>query len=408
MSGGKNGLGPLWKLDGLQLLLTAGALLNSIAFFAALPFAALYLDARTGLSEGAIGAVIGSIALIASVGGVLGGILIDRFGTVPMMILGLSCYVAIYLGLTAATSTTAIVALLLGLGAARLFVEPGGKKLMSLAADEDGRIFRVRYMVLCFGAIVGPAIGGVLYSVSVTAFFAVPAFFYSGYLTLIAVRRKPLAALENTVDERGPRFPLRDALRDVRLLAATGAGVAIFFVFSQLESMIPLYMSSEWGEEAVRYFAVLFIANAVLALVMQVPIAWLSGKIARPTLILIGCSAFALSFLCFYLAADQGLAMLYLGIFLWTVGEGVLLPLPDIAVHEIAVDDRKGTYFGIAEIRYIGFFAGPFVGGLLLAHGSVYFVVMALAVFACVPLLLTRGSSPADMKGQEVTAGADS
>ncbi|MBZ2409668.1 MFS transporter [Streptomyces sp. L06] len=223
--------------------------------------------------------------------------------------------------------------------------------------------------------------------------------------------RRPPEAARGAREHGGRARPTLPApRRAARRAPARGdrAGVAIFFVFSQLESMIPLYMSSEWGEEAVRYFAVLFIANAVLALVMQVPIAWLSGKIARPTLILIGCSAFALSFLCFYLAADQGLAMLYLGIFLWTVGEGVLLPLPDIAVHEIAVDDRKGTYFGIAEIRYIGFFAGPFVGGLLLAHGSVYFVVMALAVFACVPLLLTRGSSPADTKGQEVTAGADS
>ncbi|MFI8204765.1 MFS transporter [Streptomyces sp. NPDC085937] len=398
---------PLWRLDGLQALLAAGSLLNAIAFFAAMPFASIYLASRTSLSEVAIGAVVGSIALIASVGGVVGGTLVDRFGTVPMMVLGLSAYVGIYAGLTVADGAPAIVSLLLGLGLARLFVEPGGKKLMSLAADEDGRIFRVRYMILCFGGIVGPAIGGVLYSISAVAFFAVPALFYTGYLTLILARRKRLAALEGGAEERGPRFPLRAALRDRLLLAATAAGLVIFFVFSQLESMIPLYMADEWGGDAVRLFAGLFIANAVLALLLQVPIVWLSRKVRPNLMVVIGCVGFALSFLCFYAAADEGLFMLYLGIVFWTVGEGVLLPLPDIAVHEIASDDRKGTYFGIAEIRYLGFFAGPFVGGLLLGGDVAYFVVMALSIFVCAPLLMSRRKSVASNGRTEVTVGAE-
>ncbi|MGW1539059.1 MFS transporter [Streptomyces sp. NPDC002309] len=398
---------PLWRLDGLQALLAAGSLLNAIAFFAAMPFASIYLASRTSLSDVAIGAVVGSIALIASVGGVLGGLLVDRFGTVPMMVLGLSAYVGIYAGLTVADGTSAIVSLLLGLGVARLFVEPGGKKLMSLAADEDGRIFRVRYMVLCFGGIVGPAIGGILYSVSAVAFFAVPALFYTGYLLLILARRGRLAALEGSAEDAGPRFPLRAALRDRLLLAATAAGLVIFFVFSQFESMIPLYIAGEWGDDAVRYFAGLFIANAVLALLLQMPIVWLSRKVRPNLMVVIGCVGFALSFACFHLAATEGLPMLYLGVVFWTVGEGVLLPLPDIAVHEIARDDRKGTYFGVAEIRYLGFFAGPFAGGLLLGGGVLYFVVMALSIFVCAPLLMTRRETAAGNGRTEVTVGAD-
>ncbi|WP_067033503.1 MFS transporter [Streptomyces dysideae] len=398
---------PLWRLDGVQALLAAGSLLNAIAFFAAMPFASIYLASNTSLSAVAIGAVVGSIALIASVGGVVGGMLVDRFGTVPMMVLGLSAYVCIYAGLTVADGAPAIVSLLLGLGVARLFVEPGGKKLMSLAADEDGRIFRVRYMVLCIGGIVGPAIGGVLYSIGAVVFFAVPAVFYTGYLLLILGRRKQLAALEGGAEDGGPRFPLGAALRDRALLAATAAGLVIFFVFSQFESMIPLYMAGEWGEDAVHYFAGLFIANAVLALLLQVAIVWLSRKLRPNLVIVIGCVGFALSFACFYAAATEGLFMLYLGIVFWTVGEGVLLPLPDIAVHEIASDDRKGTYFGVAEIRYLGFFAGPFVGGLLLGGDAVYFVVMALSIFVCAPLLMSRRKTAVSNGGTEVTVGAD-
>ncbi|WP_228538211.1 MFS transporter [Nocardia sp. XZ_19_385] len=398
---------PLWHLDGLQALLTAGSLLNAIAFFAAMPFASIYLATHTPLSNAAIGAVVGGIALIGSVGGVLGGVLVDRFGAVPMMSLGLVAYTGIYVSLTVARETSVIVALLLGLGAARLFVEPGGKKLLSLAAGDDGRIFRVRYMVLCFGAIIGPAIGGVLYNVSVTAFFAVPALFYAGYFVLVLVFRKQLSFQESSGMEAGTHFPLRAAVRDRKLLAAIAAGFAIFLVFSQLESMIPLYIKGEWGQEAVGYFAGLFITNAVLALAFQVPIDWLSRKVSHNLLILIGCAGFALSFACFMAASTQGLVMLYIGIVFWTLGEGVLLPLPDIAIHEIATDDRKGTYFGLSECRYLGFFAGPFIGGLLLAQESVYFVVMALAIFICVPLLVSKGPAIATARSEKKEEAAD-
>ncbi len=37
-------------------------------------------------------------------------------------------------------------------------------------------------------------------------------------------------------------------LRDRRLLAVVTGGIVVFFVFSQLESMIPLYMKGQYGD----------------------------------------------------------------------------------------------------------------------------------------------------------------
>ncbi|QKG23044.1 hypothetical protein [Actinomadura verrucosospora] len=54
----------------------------------------------------------------------------------------------------------------------------------------------------------------------------------------------------------------------------------------------------------------------------------------------------------------------------WTVGEGILLPMPDMAVHEMASDERKGAYFGLSEVRQPGFFLGPLAGGFLLDAGT--------------------------------------
>lgn len=386
---------PLWRMSGIQLLLEAGALLNSIAFFAAMPFASLYLSDHTRLSKPAIGAVVGAVCLITACGGFAGGALVDRIGATRLMRIGLLLDVIVYGLLATVRSAALIVLLIVLLGPARLMVDPAGKKLLSLAMAGHARAFRVRYMTLCAGAIAGPAIGGVLYHVSPVAFFAVPAFFYGAYMVLIASRSRRLAALETRSEEEATAGgSLTAALRDRRLIAIVGAGIVIFFVFSQLESMIPLYMKGLYGRHAQSYYAVLFITNAVLALAFQVPIDRAAAKLSRNALIALGCAAFALSFVCFW-ASSASIVLLFAGIAVWTVGEGILLPMPDMAVHEMAGDHQKGVYFGFSDVRQVGFFCGPLVGGFLLgADVTVYFVVMGSLIFLCAPLLFRSSAVP--------------
>jgi MFS family permease len=387
---------PLWRMSSHERLLETAALLNAIAFFAALPFASLYLSDHTSLSKPAIGAVVGGIAFVAAFGGIVGGQFVDRFGAVRVMLVGLAGYVVVYGSLAVARGDVLIVVLLLLLGPPKLLVDPGSKKLLSLASDGSGRVFRRRYMTLCLGGILGPLIGSALYSISPVWFFAVPSIVYAAYALLFLSRRRTLQELERPESQGATRFPLSQAVRDRRLLAAAFAGLVIFIVFSQLESMIPLFMKGLYADQAQRYFAAMFMVNAVLALALQIPIDWVSTKLGHSRLVLLGCVNFALSFFCFW-AGEASLAMMFVGIVFWTIGEGVLFPMPDMAVHAIADDRRKATYFGFADTRYSGFFLGPVIGGALLT-GSVpaYFVIMALLIFGCAPLLIPQFAAPAE------------
>ncbi|GAA4239741.1 MFS transporter [Actinomadura meridiana] len=392
MSATEKGRAPLWRLSPAQRLLEGGALLNSLAFFAAMPFAPLYLSERTGLGKPAVGAVVGGVALTAAFGGLLGGMIVDRLGAVPLMRVGLVLHVVVYALLATTGAAAAIVVLFLLLGVARLLVEPGAKKLLSQVADDEGRVFRVRYMTLCAGAIAGPAIGGVLYHVGAVAFFAVPAAFYAAYLVLVVWRDADLVALGtfSGQDDVSSRGSVAATLRDRRLLTVVTGGIVVFFVFSQMESMIPLYMKGRYGDRTEEYFAALFITNAVLALAFQLPIDRVSGRLGRNVMTVVGAANFTVAFGCFW-ASPSGLGWLYVGIVFWTIGEGILLPMPDMVVHEIADDANRGAYFGLSEVRQLGFFLGPFAGGFLLDAGTMpYFVVMATAIFLCVPLLIRR------------------
>lgn len=402
----------LWRIGGTQRLLAFGSLLGAVAFFAVMPFGALYLDEFTSLTTVAIGAVIGGVSLIGALGGFAGGMAVDRFGAVRCMMLGLAMDVLIFALFTVVRGEAGIIALFLLLGVSRMLFEPASKKLMSMSSDDDGRIFRLRYMTLCAGAIVGPLVGGLLYNISIPLFFATPAVLYLWFLIVIfrnTDRLQPPVPAGG--DQRAPSYPIASTIRDRRLLAAIAAGLIIFVVFSQLESMIPLVMRGFFGDSTEIIFAWLLVANAAFALVLQPIIDRAADKISYNGLVLIGACGFALSFGCFALMSS-GVGWLYLGIVFWTIGEGTLLPMPDMAVHQLASDEKKGAYFGLSELRYIGFFLGPILGGALLGNENHnlngYFVVSALAIGLCVPFLLKRtGRGQQRTEVQAPSTGSD-
>jgi MFS family permease len=377
-----------WFHDPVLRLLVTGSLLNSVAFFATLPFLTLYLSDISAFSQSQIGAVVGSVALISAFGGFFGGLLTDRLGAVRLIRAGLALYVITYLLLALTERVLAVVLLVMLLGVGRLMVEPSMKKLLSLAAADTGSVmFRIRYVTLCLGAIIGPLIGAALYAVSRDAIFILPAVVFAGYFVFFSLNSARLRAVDSPRDEQGP-VNWSVALRDRTLMLVIAAGLVVFFVFSQFESILPLFIKQERGDAAVGYFSTLLATNAALGIVMQYPVARISRRLSTPAMALIGCVGFAVSLVLFTFLTISPV-FLYIGVVAWTVGEAVMVPLPDVLIHEYTPPERRGAYFGLAELRYLGFFLGPVAGGALLPLGTgLYFGSMAVVIFAAWPLLL--------------------
>jgi MFS family permease len=392
-----------WHRDPVLRLLVAGSLLNSVSFFGTLPFLTLYLSDISTLSPAAIGAVVGSVPLVAAIGGLVGGSLSDRVGAARLVRYGLAGYVVLYGLLAVARSLPVVVVLIVLLGVGRLLVEPAMKTMLSLAAgDGGGNVFRIRYITLCVGAMIGPVIGAVLYSLAHWLIFLLPAAIFLAYLVFLTVNLPRLRTLDRPAGTEAGRASWRDALRDRALLLVVAGGFVVFFGFSQFESMLPLFIKSVRGDAAVRWFSVLLVANALLGILLQYPAERASRRLSNGPLALVGCVAFAGGLLLFGLLPTSPW-FLYAGVVLWTVGEALLLPMPDMIIHAITPADRRGTYFGLAELRYLGFFVGPVVGGALLPHGAwPYFATIAAIFFLAAPLLAGRST----VDGTEEPAGS--
>ena len=170
------------------------------------------------------------------------------------------------------------------------------------------------------------------------------------------------------------------------LLAITVGGLFFFVIFSQFESMLPLLLHQVQGARGVTLYSVALASDAVLAIAIQTPLIKMGERLSQAWLTALGSVCFALAFLSFGLLAVTIWALVP-GVLFFALGEAVLLPMPDMYLHQAAPDDQKAAYFGFGGIRYLGFLIGPALGGWLLGLGPYAFgLFFAVGAIACLPL----------------------
>ncbi len=378
--------------DRLRFAVIGGTLLNALAFFAALPYLPLYLGANWEIGPSAIGLIVGSIPLVTAVGGGVSGLLIDRFNAVRMLMIGIALTITGYVLLATIPSLKVTVSLVLALGLGRVLMEPAAKKILSLTDGGMGMAFRWRHASISIGAVAGPLIGGVTFHWSYHAYFIVPALLYFLYffavvrLALLSPLGKPFkepVAFTVSGQRRG-----RGQVGYVILI-----GIFVFIVFSQLESVFPLLIRDHLGGAGIFHYTALLVVNAVLNLLWQVVYARMAKEGRSRVSLIAGTISFAASILVFWLGLSL-VPFLYVSIVLWSLGQAALLPGQEILLHKISDDNSKGLYFGLAELRYLGFFVGMWFGGSLVSFSLIiYFGFLIAVCLLTIPLIFaaTKG-----------------
>lgn len=362
-------------------ILVSGTLISNAALFMAISVLALFLSER-GLSLSEVGVVIGAIALVASVLGFFGGRLSKSISEPMAVAAGTSLSGVAHLAMSRGRTFPVFLLLALTIGFARSISEPAMKSLMgnNPAPGHPDLVFRLRYLSICAGAIVGP-LGALLFGSKELAISATGVILIVYGLTMIFVARRwiPPVPRTDSLGERGPAAALRDpALVDPRLLILIAAGGAVFVVFSLFESIVPLALASSFTDASSR-FPVLLIVNAALGAALQIPATFLSKFLSTRTLAVAGCIFFAFAFALFSVA-EARFQLWVLAVLVFTTGEALALPAGEILIDRVAPAGHKASYFGLAEMRQLGFFIGPAAGGFVLGGAGQFVVFLASAI----------------------------
>lgn len=363
--------------------LLLGTVMARAASTMSMPFLALYLAKFNHMHPALIGIVIGSGSLAGTFGGFFGGALSDRFGRKVIMMSALFLWGGVFIGFGLASQTWIFLLLNVVNGLCRSFYEPVSQALMAdlTPADTRFRLFSLRYLAINIGASVGPMLGAWFGIISGNLPFLVTGFVYSVYAVVLfcLLNRFGIRKIEGEKKERitvGSAWGI--VRRDSVLRYYLAGGILAAIGYAQMTVTLSQYIDAKGLNAGIGLFAVLMSVNAIVVILLQVPLMRWIEKHSALWAIVMGSVLFALGDVGY--SVSNGWFMFILSMVVFTLGEIFNFPASNLLIDRIAPDGLRGTYFGAQTFQNLGYFLGPWIGGLLLQtwNGSVLFLSMAV------------------------------
>jgi len=348
--------------------LFASTLVNRVGTMA-LVFLVLYLTKKGWHAHDA-----GLLMSLYGVGGVIAspiaGRVCDRIAPKRIMLGSLFLAGALMVIYPWAHSTAAIIVLTLLWSLASEAYRPASFALVgdSVAPEQRKVAFSVNRLAVNLGASVGPAVGGLLATVSMAAIFWVDGVtsILAGIVLAILLRGRGRRRTDDAGGAGPARHPHagRSVFADRRFLYFLAATLPVSIGFFQILSTLPLDLVRGQGMSE-KAFGGLLAINGLLIVLIEVPLSaatarWPHGRAlalgAFLTCAGLGLTAFAHNFIT------------ALGtVIVWTFGEMILFPAGSHYVTDTTPPERRGEALGAYTGSFgLAFLLAPLIGTAVL------------------------------------------
>lgn len=233
-----------------------------------------------------------------------------------------------------------------------LLFEPATQALMIDFTENEKkrRLFSVRYTAINIAAVIGPLIGVMISTLASPVIpFVVTGVMYSVYgLFLLSILNKYEMRQKRLENGKNIKVILHVVFSDYKLLLFLAGGTLIGLGYAQFDSTLPQFIQLTL-EDGVKLYSLLISLNAVVVLILQLPISILMEKISILTSLIIGIIFFAFGLMMFGIANAAWLFIVALVIF--TIGEIFTFPMMNAVIEEIAPETQKATYLGASQLK---------------------------------------------------------
>jgi MFS family permease len=363
--------------------------LGLVAFCVAVGFGVLVpvlpVFARSfGVGNAEVGAVISAFALMRLISSPFCGWLIKVLSERIIMATGI--FIVAISSALAGVSRSYVQLLVLrgvgGIGSAMFTVSAFTLLLTSVEAGVRGRAAGFFQGGFLIGGITGPAVGGALAAISITA----PFFFYAGTLVvagtagLVLLRHRSAKPEDETTESA---VPFRAVLRDARYQAACFSNLAQGWTsFGVRSSLVPVLVV-ELLHRPASWTGIAFAIAAVAQTIAVGPAGRFTDTVGRRPAMILGGTLAAVSIMAVPFAPNIWLLIVVLSAY--GVASAFLGTAPAAAVGD-AAGSRSGTAVAVFSMcSDIGAIIGPLVAGLLadvLSYPAAFGVGAALMLVA--------------------------
>ncbi len=393
---------PVWIVAGSQLVNRAGSMVLS--------FLILYLTRERGFSPEHAGFILFLYGAGSIVSAPLAGRLADRWGTVPLMRASLFLSGVTLLLYPLARSVPAIVAVTVALAMLTESFRPAAMSFFAEMVEPPRRksAFAVYRLAINLGMAIGPAIGGILATISFRYLFladGATSLAAGLLLALAGLPRRPVSPHRAPADALTTRTRLRlstAAHADPRFLFFLASVLPVCVVFFQHISSMPLFIVRDLGFSP-RTFGLLFSLNCLLIVLLEVPLNAITAHWPHRRTLAIGALLSGAGF--GGMAFARGFGSLVVTVVVWTFGEMLFFPASAAYATDIAPDARRGEYSGLYTMMFsMAFAIGPWAGTVVLERaGARLLWGLTFVLGAISAALFVRMTEPARHEEAEQT-----
>ncbi|GAA1599093.1 MDR family MFS transporter [Actinoplanes couchii] len=351
--------------------LWTGTLINRVGSFVVL-FLSIYLTSDRGFSQSQAGLVLGVYGVGGAIGTMTGGVLSDRWGRRPTLLVAQFGASVLMLGLGLAHTYPQILVAAFTLG---LFAEGArpafGAMMIDVVPEVDRvRAFSLNYWAINLGFALAAVCAGLAAQVDYLILFVVDSAstLITAVISLIFLAETRPARSPAAIAAVAPTGAgLGGAWRDRVFLTFVGLNFLTVLVIFQHGSTLSLSMIAD-GFTAADYGTIIAV-NGVLIVCGQLFVPRLiqgrdSARVLAVGALLVGAG--------FGLVGVAGSALALAGtVVIWTLGEMLQSPSNAATIAALAPSALRGRYQGLNSLSWqAGSALAPIFGGLMLQNAG--------------------------------------
>ena len=354
-------------LPPLYWLLWTGTLVNRLGTFV-VPFLTLYLTGQRGISVAQAAFMVSLYGAGSFVAQLVAGVLADRLGRRPVLLLSFLSTPVVMVGLGLARSVPLIAVFTLLVGLCTDLYRPAVFAAIADLVPSHARLraYGYNYWAVNVGAAVAPVVAGMLARIDYLLLFVGDAIttLAFGVIVLVGLRET-----RSTEAAAAAAVPLRRRLGQIGrtpiLLVFSALAFVFGIIYMQGYTTLPVDMQAH-GLGPQKYGLVIAV-NGLLVVLLSIPFNHAAGRWSRFATMSASGLLLGAGFGLTGLASSWGMFALCVAI--WTLGEIASAAVAPAIIADLAPPDMRGTYQGIFHSGYsLAFFAGPMLGGWVYQH----------------------------------------
>jgi len=333
-----------------------------------IPFLSVYLTESLGFTLKQAGFILSLFGFGSMGGSFLGGWLTDRIGHFRVQFWSLVLGGSFFLVLAQLKTFTAFAMGIFILSLISECLRPANSSSVSFYARPENitRAFSLNRMAINLGFAIGPALAGLLATISYRLLFladgftciAAGLFFFYYFRSLPGSRKKEAVSAVTLPKVRSP-------YRDFKFILFVLLSTLFACVFFQFFSTLPLYYRQVRGLTEAQ-IGMLLGVNGLVVFSLEMLAVYLLGKRFRPaSLIAFGALLVALSLV--ILNFVQGNWIVLVSMVILSIAEIFSLPFMATIPVKRSAEINRGTYMGLYNISFSSsFILGPFIGTTII------------------------------------------